>query len=157
MLNIESSELRRLLESKLPQEIYDEIRRLTFAYEPGLHEVHPDWKPPVQLQVCRAIRQDYAQSYFGHASTFLVDFIIDAQHRHLVGRWLSGMDQEYVRLIAEDHIILVDNNRKTGSVWRKRHVFAGHDMVFVLAVVSRAEAIELYEARIRELGKSEVG
>lgn len=60
--------------STLPQEIYDEIYDLVFTVEPGERVITPATKPPAQLQVSRAIRAQYAKSYYGNGSSFRYNY-----------------------------------------------------------------------------------
>ena len=108
----------------------------------------------MQLQVCKAIRHEYALAYFGNGSTFAIDDSVGFTGRpHLITKWLTHMGQQYLRLIGEDHIILVDGAKEYGRGWGRgaaRKLYQGNGMVFIATVVSRMEAIELYEARKRD-------
>lgn len=65
-----SHELRELLQ-RVPQELYDNIFELVFtADHEVVRNITRDYKPPVQLQVSRATRELFAESYYGHGSSF---------------------------------------------------------------------------------------
>jgi hypothetical protein len=53
-----------------PQELYDMILDFTFTANPRTLEITADYQPPPTLQVSRATRRTFANSYFGPGSVF---------------------------------------------------------------------------------------
>ncbi|CZT15022.1 uncharacterized protein RCC_12058 [Ramularia collo-cygni] len=58
----------------LPQEIYDKIYTLTFAYDAEEEAciITQDYKPPFQLQIDRKTRAAFIKKYYGRAAPFCI-------------------------------------------------------------------------------------
>ena len=56
----------------LPPELFDIIKDLTFTATKRVVVIDKDYKPPTSLQVSKATREQYAESYYGYATTFEV-------------------------------------------------------------------------------------
>lgn len=54
----------------LPPELFDIIKDFTFTATQKAVVVDQNYKPPTSLQVSRATREQYAESYYSHATTF---------------------------------------------------------------------------------------
>ena len=84
----------------LPAELYTEIYDLTFDGT-GEHRIKRKYKPPSCLQVSRATRKTFAQTYYGGASIFLI-------HHKAVNccvKWIVRLPQSHAHLITEIRVV----------------------------------------------------
>ncbi|EME80099.1 uncharacterized protein MYCFIDRAFT_77881 [Pseudocercospora fijiensis CIRAD86] len=90
------AELHDLLHT-LPQELFDKIYDMTFAVNPAATiAVDESYKPPVQLQISRATREDFAKRYYGSQAGFRSKDMRDRK----VFQWLSNLPANHQRRIS---------------------------------------------------------
>lgn len=73
---------------KLPQELYDEIETLTFAYDGSSRVLSSKWKPPVQLQINREIRRRFTKEFYGAQEPWTAPLDDLEEFYLLLNRWL---------------------------------------------------------------------
>lgn len=81
----------------LAPELFLQIRDLVTAVEPNLVvEITPSYRPPVALQLDRAIRKQAARQYYGRGTIFRTDM----GNRELLLKWLASVPTCF-RLLIE--------------------------------------------------------
>lgn len=67
---ITTSDMQTLLQT-LPQELYGKIFEEVFTADSHDRIISEDYTPPAQLQVSSALRERFAESYYGNGATFV--------------------------------------------------------------------------------------
>ena len=78
---------------KLPQELYDKIYEQVFTADSKERVIDKGYKPPAQLQVDRASREKFADSYYGAGATFSFPTGLDVA-------WAEGLPTRHFDKIA---------------------------------------------------------
>lgn len=143
----------------LPQELYDMIRDRTFAYDfnAGSRIIEKDYKPPVQLQIDRKIRAEFAEKYYGDKtsrwrvragdtpSTAVASgyYIIDdlPLSTKLLEEWLSALSDDVLSAVTMDWV---------PSKWRPgayfgRFRFAGDDEGLYCVIFARESGTKSFK------------
>lgn len=122
--SISPEELRRRLFT-LPQELHDAVYDLVFTAQPGERVITPTTKPPSELQVSRATRAKYAQSYYGNGSSFCFPhYIYDADWPNAddyFTYWARCVDKQHKPMIAK--LTVIRNTPSEKDVWQRELEF----------------------------------
>ena len=77
----------------LPAELYNEIYDLTFTNTSKVQRIDQNTKPPSALQINRALREKFAQSYYGNNTIFYISIT------H-VSKWLFSLQPTHVHKLT---------------------------------------------------------
>lgn len=92
-----TAKLHHLLHG-LPQELFDKIYDLTFAVDPTTAmDIGRFYKPPVQLQINHATREDFAKRYYASEAGFRLKDRPESSTT--LFRWLSTLPASHQRRI----------------------------------------------------------
>lgn len=125
---VSTKDLRELIQD-LPRELYDEIRALTFAFDftsEGRCIDRINYKPPMQLQINRDIRQKFIPQYYGSDEEWIVvsrssdDFQIAE-----VQPWLDSLSPEAFAAVHRPW----SDHRRVGDVTTGLYTYAGKNAV----------------------------
>ncbi|KAK3721389.1 hypothetical protein LTR37_003265 [Vermiconidia calcicola] len=83
----------------LPQELFEEIRDLTFTCNSGTVEIDEDYQPSAQLSLCKASRERFAPSYYGPEATFVF------RSKYTMFKWLCSLTEGHRRSIGHIHYL----------------------------------------------------
>jgi hypothetical protein len=88
----------------LPQELFDEIFKLTFTHNADQIFLTKDYRPPSQLQVSHQTRKDFIRSYYGETKLISqVDYVVRVSamwEAKCLGSWLSSLSKNALHVLA---------------------------------------------------------
>ncbi|KAF2482973.1 hypothetical protein BDY17DRAFT_323742 [Neohortaea acidophila] len=98
---MDPEEQNKMLEDglySLPQELFNEIRKLVFEAPSGTRVIDKDYKPPSSLQVSKETREVFAKTYYGNGSVFEIE-------KAVAEKWIDTIPIKHTDLIQEVKIV----------------------------------------------------